>query len=95
MSKRSEAPIELMIAEYPWEMVTLDFLSGFTLSIPGRWEGCIVICDRFLKMMYVWECSVYPTAKEAVLLFLQLVFRAHGLPRCILSDRGSQFNSLL
>ena len=46
-------------------------------------------------MMHVKECSVYPTAKEAALLFLQLVFRAHGLPRCILSDRGSQFDSLL
>ena len=34
--KRDKAPIELMIAEYPWKMVTLDFLSGFILSIPGR-----------------------------------------------------------
>ena len=95
VSKRNEAPIELMIAEYPWEMVTLDFLSGFIPSIPGRWEGCVVVCDRFSKMMHVKECSVHPTAKEAALLFLQLVFRAHGLPRCILSDRGSQFDSLL
>ena len=36
VSKRNEAPIELMIAEYPWEIVTLDFLSGFTPSILGR-----------------------------------------------------------
>ena len=35
-SKGEEAPIELMVAEYPWEMVTLDFLSGFTPSVPGK-----------------------------------------------------------
>ena len=93
--KETRPPIELMIAEYPWEMVTLDFLSGFTPSIPGRWEGCVVVYDRFSKMMHVKECSVYPTAKEVALLFLHLVFRAYGLPRCILSDRGSQFDSLL
>ena len=94
-SKGNEVPIELMVAEYPWEMVTLDFLSGFTPSVPGKWEGCIVVCDRFSKMMHVRECSVHPTAKDAALLFLQLIFRAHGLPKCILSDRGSQFDSLL
>ena len=77
----TKLPIELMVAEYPWEMVTLDFLSGFTPSVPGKWEGCIVVCDRFSKMMHVRECSVYPTAKDAALLFLQLVFRAHGLPQ--------------
>ena len=84
-----------MVTEYPWEMVTLDFLSGFTPSVPGKWEGCIVVCDRFSKMMHIRECSVHPTAKDAALLFLQLVFRAHGLPKCILSDRGSQFDNLL
>ena len=54
-----------------------------------------MVCDRFSKMIHMKECSVHPTAKEVALLSLQLVFRAHGLPRCILSDRGSQFDSLL
>ena len=45
--------------------------------------------NRFSKMMHTWECFVHPIAKEAAPLFLQLVFRAHGLSRCILSDRGS------
>ena len=93
--RKNEAPIELMVAENPWEMVTLDFLSGFTPSQPGRWEGSVVVCDRFSRMMHVQECAVHPTAKEAANLFLQLVFRAHGVPRCILSDRGSQFDSSL
>ena len=95
VTKKSEAPIELMIAEFPWEMITIDFLSGFVPSVPGRWEGCVVVCDRFSKMMHMKECSVHPTAKEASTLFIQLVFRAHGLPRYILSDRGSQFDSAL
>ena len=92
-SRKDEAPIELMIAEYPWEMVTIDFLSGFVPSVPGRWEGCVIVCDRFSRMMHVKECSTHPTALQTAILFVQLVFRAHGLPRCILSDRGSQFDS--
>ena len=46
-------------------------------------------------MMYVKECGTHPTAKEAAALFIQLVVRAHGIPRKIISDRGTQFESTL
>ena len=94
-SKKDEAPIELMVAAHPWEVVTIDFLSGFVPSMPGGWEGCVVVCDRFSRMVYVHECSTHPTAKEAAKLFIQLVVRAHGIPKYILSDRGAQFESQL
>ena len=94
-SKKDEAPIELMVADAPWEMVTVDFLSGFVPSSPGKFEGCIVVCDRFSRMMHVKECSTHPSAKEAARLFIQLVVRAHGVPRFVLTDRGAQFESTL
>ena len=93
--KKDEAQIETIVAEGPWEVVTIDFLSGFVLSIPGGWEGYVVVCDRFSRMMHMKECSTHPTAKEAALLFMQLVVRAHGMPRKVISDRGTQFESIL
>ena len=33
--KKDEAPMEVIVAEAPWEVVTIDFLSGFAPSIPG------------------------------------------------------------
>ena len=30
-----EAPIEVIVAEGPWQVVTIDFLSGFVPSVPG------------------------------------------------------------
>ena len=33
--KGDEAPIELIVAEGPWQVVTIDFLSGFVPSVPG------------------------------------------------------------
>ena len=38
---------------------------------------------------------MHPTAREAAGLFIQLVVRAHGLPRKVISDRGTQFKSEL
>ena len=93
--KKDEAPMEVIVAEAPWEVVTIDFLSGFAPSIPGGWQGCMVVCDRFSRMMHVRECSTHPTAKEAAMLFLQMVVRAHGVPRKVITDRGTQFESLL
>ena len=93
--KGDEAPIEAIVAEGPWQVVTIDFLSGFVPSIPGGWQGCVVVCNRFSRMMHVKECNTHPTAKEAASLFIQLVVRAHGVPRKIISDRGTQFESVL
>ena len=92
-TKKNEAPITAILAEGPWEVVTMDFLSGFVPSKPKGWEGCVVICDRFSRMTHIKECSTHPTAKEACGLFIQLVVRAHGLPRKVITDRGTQFDS--
>ena len=84
-----------VVATQPWEVVTMDFLSGFAPSSPGKWKGCVVVCDRFTRMMHVKECSTHPTAEEAAKLFVQLVVRAHGVPRKVITDRGTQFDSFL
>ena len=94
-SKKGEAPLTTIVATWPWEVVTLDFLSGFTPSKPGGWQGCIVVCDRFTRLMHVAECSTHPTAQEAAKLFVRLVIRQHGVPRKVINDRGTQFESEL
>ena len=92
-TRRQEAPLMPIITQCLWELVTMDFLSGLETSIPGGWRGCVVVCDRFSRMMHVKECSTHPTAQEAAQLFLQLIVRAHGVPTKVLTDRGTQFES--
>ena len=93
--KKMEAPLTTIVASWPWEVVTLDFLSGFMPSKPGGWQGCVVVCDRFTRLMHVMECNMHPTAEEAAKLFVKLVVRQHGVPRKIITDRGTQFESEL
>ena len=94
-TKKQQAPMVTIVATRPWEVATMDFLSGFTPSSPGGWKGCVVICDRFTRMMHVRECGTHPTAKEAAKLFIQMVVRGHGVPDKIITDRGTQFESAL
>ena len=93
--EKFKAPLQTIVATRPWEVVTVDFLSGLTPSNPGKWEGCIVTCDRFTRMIHVKECSTHPTAEEAAKLFIYLVISRHGMPERIISDRGTQFESVL
>ena len=94
-TRKQEAPLTPIVATAPWELVTMDFMSGMEPSVPGGWKGCAVVCDRFSRMMHVKECSTHPTAQEAAKLFIGMVIRAHGVPSKILTDRGTQFESLL
>ena len=94
-TKKQEAPMTTIVATQLWEVVTMDFLSGLVLSAQRKWKGCVVVCDRFTRMIHVKECETHPTAEEAAKLFVQIVVRAHGVPRKVITDRGMQFDSLL
>ena len=44
---------------------------------------------------YLRSCPLNPSAQDTVQYFLEMVISQHGLPRLIISDRGSQFESTL
>ena len=49
--------------------------------------------DRFSKMVHFAPCKTTLTAKDTMHLFMQYVFRPHGLPEKLITDRGTQFAS--
>ncbi|KAE8967582.1 hypothetical protein PF011_g27503 [Phytophthora fragariae] len=51
------------------------------------------IMDRFSKMVHLAPVAAEVTADESAELFLDLVFRHHGLPESIVSDRDPRFTS--
>ena len=42
---KNQAPLTTIIAEEPWEVVTMDFLNGLQKSRLGQWTGGVVVCD--------------------------------------------------
>ena len=79
----------------PWEVVTVDFVSGFTPSVKGRFTACCVVCDRFTRMIHMEPCRDHASAKETVGMMMRMIIARHGCPRVIISDRGTQFDSEL
>lgn len=81
----------LPIPHRPWSHVSLDFVTGLP---PSEGNATILtIVDRFSKSAQFVPLPKLPSAKETAELMLHHVFRLHGIPCDIVSDRGPQFTS--
>ena len=78
-----------------WEDIQMDFVTDLPTTREGGNTCLLVIVDRLTKIKHLIPCRKLPEARECALLFLQHVYRLHGLPRSIISDRGSQFVAIL
>ncbi|GMF38038.1 unnamed protein product [Phytophthora fragariaefolia] len=75
-----QAPIRpLPIATSAWRPVSMDCMFGFPRDAKGR-TGVLVFVDRFSKMVHLAPVAAEVMADESAELFLDLVFRHHGLP---------------
>ena len=89
----SQAPLRpLPIAASAWKSVSMDFIFGLPADAHGH-TGVLVIVDRFSKMVHFAPVKAQVTAEETATLFLDVVFRHHGLPESIVSDRDPRFTS--
>ncbi|KAE8973089.1 hypothetical protein PR002_g26305 [Phytophthora rubi] len=75
-----------------WRFVSMDFIFGLPRDAEGR-TGVLIFVDRFSKMVFLAPIAAEVTADESAELFLDLVFRHHGLPESIVSDRDPRFTS--
>ena len=77
----------------PWKSIEIDFLCGLPDS--KGYTVIMVVVDRFSKMIHLIPFKQIPNASQTAKAFLQYIYRLHGLPYDIYTDRGSQFTSEL
>ena len=75
----------------PWKQITMDFIVDLPES--KKKTAIWVVVDLFSKQAHFVPCAKIPTAQQLAQLFLQHVYRLHGCPECVISDRGMQFSS--
>ena len=81
----------LQAPERPWSSISMDFITGLPES-DGH-DSIWVVVDRLTKMAYFTPCKETMKAPEFAKLFMNTIFPHHGLPKNIISDRGSLFTS--
>jgi len=70
----------------------MDFVTGLPWS--QGYDAILVVVDRLTKMRHLIPCLTSTSAEDLANLFLENVWRLHGLPDGIVSDRGPQFASI-
>lgn len=81
----------LPIPGRPWSHIALEFVTGLP---PSNGKTVILtIVDRFSKAVHFIGLPKLPSAHETADLLTNHVFRLHGIPVDIVSDRGPQFIS--
>ena len=81
------------IPHSPWEDISMDFILGFPMTLKKN-NSCLVIVDRFSKQAHFIPTRNTVTASQTADLFIREIFKHHGLPKSILSDRDTKFTSL-
>uniref|UniRef100_A0A3P9HSL7 Gypsy retrotransposon integrase-like protein 1 n=1 Tax=Oryzias latipes TaxID=8090 RepID=A0A3P9HSL7_ORYLA len=81
----------LPIPQRPWSHLAMDFITGLPPSLGHT--VILTVIDRFSKSAHFIPLSKLPTATEMADILVQNVFRHHGIPSDIVSDRGPQFVS--
>ncbi len=89
----------LSVPEQRWSDISMDFVTGFpTCTRKGtNYDAVLVVVDRLTKQSHFIPCSEADketTAVEVAKLYVHHVWKLHGLPKSIVSDRGRQFCAL-
>nr|AAT47081.1 putative polyprotein [Oryza sativa Japonica Group] len=82
----------LQIPEWKWEEIGMDFITGLPRTSSGH-DSIWVVVDRLTKMAHFIPVHTTYSGKKLAELYLARIMCLHGVPKKIVSDRGSQFTS--
>jgi hypothetical protein len=82
----------MKIPEWKWEEVGMDFIVGLPRTQRG-YDSIWVIVDRLTKVAHFLPVKTTYKGPKLAELYMERIVCLHGVPKKIVSDRGSQFTS--
>jgi hypothetical protein len=83
----------LLVPSQAWHTISLDFIEGLPKS--KSYDTILVVIDKFSKYAHFIPLSHLYTTLSVAQLFLNHVYKLHGLPIMIILDRDRIFTSTL
>jgi hypothetical protein len=80
----------LSVPNWKWNDISMDFIVGLPLTA-RKFDLIWVIVDRLTKSTHFILVNTKYRVEKYVELYIARVLCLHGVPKTIISDRGSQF----
>jgi hypothetical protein len=78
------------VPEWKWEEITMDFIVGLPRTQSG-YNSIWVIVDRLTKVAHFIPIKTTYSEPQLAELYILRIVCLHGVPKKIVSDRGTQF----
>ncbi|WVZ76042.1 hypothetical protein U9M48_024044 [Paspalum notatum var. saurae] len=82
----------LKIPEWKWEEISMDFIVGLPRTQKG-YNSIWVVVDRLTKVAHFIPVNTTYSGAWLAELYISRIVCLHGVPKRIISNRGSQFTS--
>ena len=82
----------LPVPKEAWHHVTADRMVGLPKTKRGH-TAVLVVVDRLTEMLRIAACRDESTAQDLAQIFIDRVWKLHGMPRYITTDRGPKFTN--
>uniref|UniRef100_A0A453DEU0 Integrase catalytic domain-containing protein n=1 Tax=Aegilops tauschii subsp. strangulata TaxID=200361 RepID=A0A453DEU0_AEGTS len=83
--------LPLPIPAQRWDLISMDFVDGLPQS--SRFNCLLVIVDKRTKFAHFLPLAHPYTAASVAKLYMNQIYKIHGLPGAIVSDRDPVFTS--
>ena len=80
----------LPIPEWKWEIISLDFITGLPKTIKQH-DSIMVVVDKLSKAAHFIPVKSTFKAINIADIFMKEIFRLHGIPKVVISDRDVKF----
>ena len=91
----SQSPFGILkpnpVPDAPWQDLSMDFVVWLPES--KGYDAIWVVVDRLTKLHHMVPCKSTYSSEDLADLFLHNIWKHHGLPSTVISDRGPQFAS--
>ena len=82
----------LPIPDWKWDEIGMDFITGLPRTRSG-YDSIWVVVDRLTKVAHFIPVKTTYTSAQLAKIYMSKIVCLHGVPRKVVSDRGTQFTS--
>jgi hypothetical protein len=82
----------IQIPEWKWEVISMDFIMGLPKTVKQH-DAIMVVVDKLSKETHFIPIKSTFKSIDIANVFMKEIFKLHGFPKTIISDRDAKFTS--